>query len=229
MKAVAFDFGNTLASSGLPLNWQNFYRDALTAVLTVTDSDINPNKLQDGEKILLKYNTRVNEREYEVTSDTIFNDLFQAWDIADLSMFKVAKDAFFPFFFRRTEPYPETESVLKELKSKNIRIGVLTDTAYGADKEYLTDRIPDLMRYFDVFLSSTDVGFRKPNVKGYLQLAKELKVKGEECLFVGDEPKDVIGANKVEMISVLVNRNNDKREYGQKYTVNSLRDILNLI
>jgi putative hydrolase of the HAD superfamily len=229
MKAVAFDYGNTLASSGLPLNWQNFYREALTAVLTVTNSDINPNKLQDGEKILLKYNTRVNEREYEVISDTIFNDLFQAWSIADLSMLKVAKDAFYQFFFARMKPYAETESVLKELKSKNVRIGVLTDTAYGADKEYLTDRIPVLMPYFDAFLSSTDVGFRKPNAKGYLQLVKELKVKGADCLFVGDESKDVIGANRVEMVSVLINRNKDLREYGQKYTVNSLRDILSLI
>jgi putative hydrolase of the HAD superfamily len=177
MKAVAFDFGNTLASSGLPLNWEEFYRDALTTVLAVVNSDINPIKLQAGEKILLKYNTRVNDREYEVYSDTIFSELFREWGITDLSNFRRAKDTFFSFFLRKTVLYPETEWVLKELKSRNIKVGVLTDTAYGADKEYLINGVSNLMQYIDVFLASTDVGFRKPNTKGYFQLAKELCVK----------------------------------------------------
>ena len=82
----------------MPLNWKDFYREALTAALAATDSGINPDKLAAGEKILFKYNTRVNERDWEVTSDTVFADLFQAWGIADLSLLKSAKDAFYSFF-----------------------------------------------------------------------------------------------------------------------------------
>jgi putative hydrolase of the HAD superfamily len=229
MKAVVFDFGNTLASSGLPLNWQIFYREALSAVLSVAGTEISSPNLQAGEKILLKYNTRVNERDYEISADTIFTELFNEWNINGLSALKPAKDAFYSYFSKKTELYPETESILKELKNKNIKIGVLTDTAYGADTEYLTASIPGLLPYIDVFLSSTDVGYRKPNVKGYLQIIKEFKIQPAEFLFVGDEHKDIIGANKVNMVSVLVNRSNEKVDYGQKYTVNSLIDILELI
>jgi hypothetical protein len=32
--------------------------------------------------------------------------------------------------------------VLKELKKQNIKIGVLSNTAYGADKEYLIGTTP---------------------------------------------------------------------------------------
>ena len=229
IKAVGFDYGNTLTDSGMPMNWKDFYREALTAVLAVTNSGINPDKLAAGEKILFKYNTRVNERDYEVNSDTVFADLFQAWGIADLSLLKPAKDAFYPSFFNRTELYPETESVLRELKNKHFKLGVLSDTAYGADKEYLLNGIPPIKQYFKVILASTDVGFRKPHTKGFLQLIKELNVETADCFFVGDEPKDIIGANRVGMISVLVNRNNEKLDYGQKYIINSLTDILKLV
>ena len=229
MKAVAFDYGNTLTLSGMPLNWKDFYREALTVALAAAGSEINPDKLATGEKILFKYNTRVNERDYEVTSDMVFTDLFQAWGITDISLLKPAKDTFYSFFFTKTEVYPETESVLKELKKKNIKIGVLSNTAYGADKEYLIGRTPQINQYFDACLASTEVGFRKPHVKGFRQLLQMLQVQAEDCLFVGDEPVDVIGANKAGMVSVLINRSGEKLDYGQKYTINSLTDILKLI
>jgi FMN phosphatase YigB (HAD superfamily) len=54
-------------------------------------------------------------------------------------------------------------------------------------------------------------------------------VHAEDCLFVGDEPADIIGANRVGMISVLINRGSDKYDYGQKYTINSLGDLLKLV
>ena len=229
IKAVGFDYGNTLTWSGMPLNWKDFYREALTAVLAATNSGINPDKLAAGEKILFKYNTRVNERDYEVTSETVFTELFSAWGIADISLLKPAKDAIYSFFFTKTEVYPETESVLKELKKQNIKIGVLSNTAYGADKEYLIGSTPQINQYYDACLASTDVGFRKPHTAGFLQLLQAMQVQAGDCLFVGDEPVDVIGANKTGMVSVLINRSGEKRDYGQKYTVSSLTEILELV
>jgi putative hydrolase of the HAD superfamily len=129
----------------------------------------------------------------------------------------------------RTETYPDTEPVLKELKKKNMKIGVLTDTAYGADKKYLISGASDIMQYIDYFLASTDVGFRKPHIRGYFQLAKELGIEIVECMFVGDEEKDVIGANQAGMISVLIDRKNQYQNYGQRITIHSLQDILKLV
>jgi putative hydrolase of the HAD superfamily len=229
IKAVGFDYGNTLTWSGMPLNWKDFYREALTSALQAADVNITPEKLQAGEKILLKYNTRVNERDWEVTSDTVFTELFADWGITARSALQPAKDAFYSFFFTKTKVYPETESVLKELKKKNIKIGVLSNTAYGADKEYLIGSTPQINQYFDVCLASTEVGFRKPHTKGFLQLLRALQVPAGDCLFVGDEPVDIIGANKAGIVSVLINRSGKKRDYGQKYTVNSLTDILKLV
>jgi putative hydrolase of the HAD superfamily len=229
IKAVGFDYGNTLTSSGMPLNWQQFHPEALTAALQAADVNITPEKLQAGEKVLFKYNTRVNSRDWEVTSDTVFTELFAAWGITARSALQPAKDAFYSFFFTKTEVYPETESVLRELKKNNIKIGVLSNTAYGADKEYLIGNTPQINQYFDVCLASMEVGFRKPHTAGFLQLLRALQVQAGDCLFVGDEPVDIIGANKAGIVSVLINRSGEKRDYGQKYTVNSLTDILKLV
>jgi putative hydrolase of the HAD superfamily len=78
IKAVAFDFGNTLVSSGLPLNWQEFYHTALLAELRDMGVSIDPDKIRIGERVLLKYNTRVNNREYEVSANTIFLIYFKS-------------------------------------------------------------------------------------------------------------------------------------------------------
>lgn len=41
--------------------------------------------------------------------------------------------------------------------------------------------------------------------------------------------KSLTKANKVGMISVLINRSGDRSDYGQIYTIISLRDVLNLV
>jgi putative hydrolase of the HAD superfamily len=228
MKAILFDFGNTLASSGLPLNWQEFYRESLIKILDGLGINANLQKLQAGEQVLLRYNTRVNPREYEVGSDLIFYDLFREWDITDLTGIDKAKDHFYSFFLGRTELYPDTIPLLKELRKRNLKTGVLTDTAYGADKEYLISGASDIVQYIDVFLASTEVGLRKPNTKGYLRLSQELNTTPADCIFVGDEEKDITGANKAGMISVLLDRNSSGADYGQQYAINSLKEILNL-
>jgi putative hydrolase of the HAD superfamily len=229
IKAVAFDFGNTLVSSGLPLNWQEFYREVLTEILGKVDVKVDPDKIEAGERVLIKYNTRINYREYEVPADVIFTELLQEWGVRDLTRLSVAKDMFFSFFLKRTETFPDTEPVLKELRNRDMKIGVLSDTAYGAYKEYLAASILEINQYIDCFLTSTDIGFRKPNTLGYFRLAKELKIAPADCLFVGDEEKDISGANAAGMISVLIDRNNQHHNWGQIHTINSLKDVSNLV
>jgi putative hydrolase of the HAD superfamily len=135
LKAVAFDFGNTLANSGLPLNWQEFYQTALSEILQDIHEEAVIEKIHKGEQVLQKYNTRVNYREYEIDADTIFSELFREWGVTNLFGLNLAKDTFFSFFLKRTKIYPDTEPLLKELKRNNLKIGVLSDAAYGSDKK----------------------------------------------------------------------------------------------
>jgi putative hydrolase of the HAD superfamily len=229
IKAVAFDLGNTIIFNPFPLNWQNSYRDAIIEIMQSIGLEINDDRIRKGEAVLLKYNTRVNPREYEVDSDAVFSELFTNWGVTDFSLMKTAKDTFAAFFLGKSELYQDSVPVLKEIRKRNIKVGILTNVAYGMEKEYFIRDVTVLGEYIDALLTSTEVGFRKPNPLGYYELANRMGVDTPDCIFVGDEEVDIIGANVSGMISVLIDRNGQNHQFGQVHTIRSIEDLLGLI
>ncbi len=229
IKAIAFDLGNTLVSSPFPLSWQGFYREAITTFLRSIELDVNDNGLSNGESILAKYNTRINPRDYEIDYNLVFREMFDAFGIKDRSRIKEAQDKFAFFFLSELIPFPESIPMLRKLRNKSLKTGILTNVAYGMGKEYFSKETRALSNFCDVFLTSVDVGFRKPNPIGYNELARRLAVNTSDCIFVGDEEVDITGANKSGMISVLVDRESHNPKCGQIYTIKSLEDLLLLI
>jgi putative hydrolase of the HAD superfamily len=229
IRAVGFDLGHTLNYSPFPLSWQGFYHDAIIEVLQSINVEVTPERIQAGDTILLKYNTRVNSREYEVKANTIIGELFHQWGVADDSGMKTAEETFASFFTRQSELYPDTLPVLKRLREKDLKVGLLTNVAYGIAGEYFFRGVEAIGQYIDAFLPSTEVGFRKPHPQGFHELARKLGVVVSECVFVGDEEVDIVGANRVGMVSVLIDRNGHEKNYGQMHTVRTLNDVLSLI
>jgi len=185
-------------------------------------------KLDSAASILSKYNTRENYREYEVSSNIIFKEMFDAWG-QNYEKLHIAKEAFYGFFQADVEYFDDTTSTLEALSSKGILLGFLSDAAYGMDNEYLLKDIEEIRHYFAVGFTSVDVGFRKPNPQGFKMLSEALGAAPSQILFVGDEEKDVVGANNFGMISVLVNKSSDEKNWGQHYTVKNLSEIVDFI
>lgn len=227
IKAIGFDVGHTLVQYKNPLNWKSLYRPALANVLDKCQFDISEEKVSLGISILLKYNTRENYREHEVSSDTIFKELFDAWN-EDYRHLTTAKEAFYSFFQADADCYDDALVTLQKLHKANIKIGVLTDVAYGMDNVFSLKDIEPIQGYIDVCLTSVDVGFRKPNKEGYSRLLQAFNVTPTEMLFVGDEEKDIIGANNMGIGSVLINRKHDVIQWGQRYIISSLTELVSL-
>lgn len=228
IKAIGFDVGHTLIQYKNPLNWKSLYRPALKSTLEKCLFDTTEEKLDSGIQILIKYNTRENYREYEVFSDTIFKELFDTWN-ADYSRLYIAKEAFYSFFQTGAVCYDDTLNTLQKLHDMGIKIGVLTDVAYGMDNAYSLKDIESIRPYIDVCFTSVDVGFRKPNKEGYKRMLHSLNVAPLEILYVGDEEKDIIGANSIGIVSVLINRKQESVQWGQKYTIKCLSELISLI
>jgi putative hydrolase of the HAD superfamily len=55
-----------------------------------------------------------------------------------------------------------------------------------------------------------------------------MNVPIEKITFVGDEKKDIECAKNAGAISVLINRTDEEKNYGQDYTIQSLTELLNL-
>lgn len=227
IKAIGFDVGHTLIKYKNPLNWQGLYRSGLEHAAAAVDITLSEDMLIAAADVLLKYNTRVNYREWETTSDCIFNEILKSWGIqTDLY---ALKSGFYSFFKADAEPYPETIDTMEKLKQHGIKIGILTDVAYGMDNEISLEDISALSDYIDIAITSVDVGYRKPNSAGYVKLLESLEISPNGMIFIGDEEKDIIGAQKLGIVSALINRSKEIKDFGQDYTLESLSDILSIL
>lgn len=227
-KAIIFDIGRTLIGYNKPLNWSSLYRPALEHISNVCNYQFTEKQHQAAMDVLTKYNTRVNPREYEVSSTTIFSEITSALGVSKDELEKV-KHLFYSFFRRESFVYPEVEYTLAELSKRGILIGTLSDVAYGMDNKYVLDDISSLKQYIDFPYTSNDVGFRKPNITGVKLLSDKMKVEVSEIIFVGDEEKDMICANHSGAYSVLINRDAQHKEYGQQKEIKSLAELLYII
>lgn len=226
--AVAFDVGHTLVDYPFPLNWQAMYAPALKKVMEACGLEHTDLLEERGKEVLLAYNTRVHPRDHEVSADIIFTELLSTWH-ADMERLPDAKQAFFTYFQGNSVCYADAEPVLNTLKQRGLKTAVLTDVAYGMDNAYSLRDIAALQPYLDVCLTSVDVGYRKPHPAGYERLLHFFNMPPEKVVFVGDEEKDIVGANRVGMVSVLISRSGTPPDYGQTHTIRALSDILTMI
>ncbi len=76
-----------------------------------------------------------------------------------------------------------TYEMLDELKRRNIKIGLITNT-FSDERDFI--RESKLFPYFDVALISYEQGICKPDPEIFRRMTEKLGLKPEECLYVGD-------------------------------------------
>ena len=180
--------------------------------------------------VLERYNTRLTPRILEIPEGTIFAEVSEALGFAAGNSELVA-DAFFDFFRHRVIAYPETFAVLQHLRAAGVEVGVLTDVPYGMDRARVEADLAaaGLDGLLTVLLTSVDVGRRKPSSRGFVRLAAELGVAVGDLLYVGNEQKDIDGANTAGARSVLIDRDDRRPTWGAWATITSLEEGVALL
>ena len=100
--------------------------------------------------------------------------------------------------------YDDAVGALEKAKSAVGKLGLVSD----ADTK-VADAILDalgLRKYFDVVVTSGELGTKKPDPKLFIEAARRLRVSTRECAVIGDSWKDVEGGKKAGMKVVLVQR-----------------------
>lgn len=228
MKAIVFDIGQTLVEYHKPLNWSKLYRPAFESISDKCGYTFSDSHYEHASRVLTQYNTRVNPRDYEVTSDRIFSEILSGMDIPMKDIEKV-KLHFYSYFRQDASLFPEVEETLKSLSDKGILLGTLSDVAYAMDNVYALDDIRAVIKYIDYPLTSNDVGYRKPSAEGLKLLAAKMQVDMREMAFVGDEEKDIMCAANAGVYSVLINRSDKIKNYGQDKEIKSLDELLSMV
>lgn len=230
-RAIGFDLGDTLIFyRDVPMNWLAHYPKALRSVADACDTTPTPAQFAAAEKILSQYNTRIAPRTKEVRAEQIFSQILDAWNLDPGAHLAAALEAFFTCFQQQMCAYPETISVLTSLREHGLLTGILTDVPYGMPRAFVQRDLDGagISGLFDAVLTSVEVGVRKPEPDGYLALSSRMGVDPREMLYVGNEPKDVMGACRAGMSAVFLDRANSGARHGQHHTTSTLMGLLDI-
>lgn len=102
--------------------------------------------------------------------------------------------AYWDTLIRRSQPTKGAVEFIKELKRRNIRIGIGTDmTAYI---QYKKLEALGVAPYVDFIVTSEEAGVEKPHPHFFALCVDKAKASAGECAFIGDSlKKDVEGAS----------------------------------
>ncbi|RED48186.1 HAD family hydrolase [Seonamhaeicola aphaedonensis] len=130
----------------------------------------------------------------------------------------------------KTAPYPGVLKLLDDLKSKNIKLAILSNKEDSLTKKVAKAILPD---YVYPTLGLVEEALKKPNPQVLLELCKTLNVTPEECMYVGDTKADIQVAKNADMVAVGVSWGfRDKEELvkeGAHFIINTPADLLEIL
>ncbi len=127
------------------------------------------------------------------------------------------------------EPYPNVDYVLLKLKSKGIKLGIVTDAPKL--KAWIRLASMKLSNYFNAVVTFEDTKQRKPSKLPFKAALNKLKLKPYECLMVGDWPeRDIKGAKAMGIKTCFARYGNPKvkKSYAD-YEIDDIRMILDIV
>ncbi len=102
---------------------------------------------------------------------------------------------------RHIDPYPGVRETLRDLKSRGLKLAVVTDALNGHAMGRL--RKCGLLDYFDLIVTGDMTGKKKPEPDSIRLALKRLQVGAEETILVGDSLKrDIEAGRKLGMKTV---------------------------
>lgn len=119
--------------------------------------------------------------------------------------FASLKAAYMPLYgqFQKTDtkPFPGLAGVLDVLRSRGVRLFVVSNKPDPLAKKAVATFLPPL---FEGVLGQRDGFPPKPNPASTLEMMGEFRMKNEETLYVGDSHFDIETAHNAHLRSVLV-------------------------
>jgi len=162
-----------------------------------------------------------------------FKDIFEGCEIVvpDVEHFiNVYKGMYFDFI-DESELYENSIILLHELKSKNIKTGLLTTK--GQDQAEKISKHFELDKYLDVIEGRKNGFAIKPSPEQFLKICKEVNSDPKNSLMVGDTELDILcGKNagaKTCAVSYGYRDFEELKTYNPDYYIHDLKEVLSLI
>jgi len=160
------------------------------------------------------------------------------WEITEdsldhtMEIFKIKKEMKNELLnlYKELSPYPEVKECLEGLKSKKVKVAILSNGTPDLLKGLVESN--NIQNYFDDIMSIESVGIYKPDTKVYEMPIKKYDCKPENICFMSSNTWDVSGGGVFGYNAVWVNRFNkifDKLSYKPQFVINNLKELLKII
>jgi HAD superfamily hydrolase (TIGR01549 family) len=123
--------------------------------------------------------------------------------------------------------YPESKTVLRELRKRGLMLGLIS-TTYEDEIHFILEKVKLEKTAFDLIVGVDTVQRMKPHPEIFKHALRELKVKPEETMFVGDSVEaDYKGAENVGIHALLIDRTG--KQQGSLKKIKNLEEVLSQI
>lgn len=221
-KAVLFDVDNTL------LDFLTFKKEsAKAAAHAMVGQGLPATELEVYGKIFAVYDEK--GIEYQKT----FYEVVRQYGL-EVNMAERVQQAGIVAYSRKKfevlHAYPMVRPVLRKLKERGVRIGVVSDAPRNKAWQRLV--IAGLENEFEVVVTHDDTLQKKPNPSPFFVALKKMNLLPSACLFVGDNPeRDILGAKEVGMKTCLAKYGLWVRAKEPKadYEINRFEELLEIV
>ncbi len=153
----------------------------------------------------------------------------------DPELFSKALDTFLTFYAQNlcvdTVTYPNVVTTLKDLKSKEYRLALVTNKPYDFVQPLLEGL--EMSDLFEYCIGGDTLSKRKPDPMPLLHVCERLDVNVSDCIMVGDSKNDIVAANAANMHSIGVSYGYNYGEhislYEPDHVVDDFSEIMTLI
>jgi HAD superfamily hydrolase (TIGR01549 family) len=227
-KAIIFDFGQTLVdSSG---GFHSAEKKAEQIIFDNLKLTSWPDFIANYRKVRTKFKENSNfsrrlmwQEVYSVFNQQYNAELLERWE-----------QEYWQTVIKQTEPFPETEIVLKELYSGYL-LAVITNTQ-GQVKSgnHRITLMPQLEKFFKIIIVAGESGIPpKPDPWSFSMCLEKLGVTGDQAVYIGDDWHiDIAGARRAGIQPIWLKHYLVKRNWPDIQdtvpVINSLNQLLDL-
>lgn len=175
-----------------------------------------------------KYITRFIELDERgnVWKDKVYQQLTGELDITGITWEDLLQD-YISQFKNNCIPFPNLLSMLDELKSNNLILGMITNGKGQFQKNNI--KALGIENYFGTILVSELEGIKKPDPKIFKRAMEHLNVSPNESIFVGDHPENDVKAAQNVGIKGIWKKDFQWNNIEADFTIDDLSELTSII
>jgi putative hydrolase of the HAD superfamily len=228
VKAIFFDFYQTIVDIKTDERKDSLW-EVLASWLQYRGSEVGPAKLRDGYfEFVEKSLAQSTERHPDVDVEVVFSRLLERAGITpSLELPRAVAQLLRSLSIERFRLYPESREVLEAL-AQRFRLALVSDSQILYLEPEL--RRTSLAGLFEVVVSSSTLGYRKPDPRMFEEALIAMRLARDEVVYVGDSwDRDMVGAQNAGIRGIWVCRAGDRGWLPSSSPVDVIADLRALL